>query len=148
MLININKDVQRMTKKCIKCDIEKELEEYPQYKKRNGEKAYRNVCRNCMNKQDRSSRTTGTGTRVYTKSDNDLTTHILSFTDAEVTELKQFVKERMQLKTETTPSKRIVKTFNVDECLYELVAKTAKESNMSISDTLNKILQSVFNKSY
>jgi hypothetical protein len=137
-----------MTKKCIKCDIEKDLKEYPQYTKRNGEKAYRNVCRDCMNKQDRSSRKTpGTGARVYTKSDNDLTTHILSFTDAEVTELKQFVKERMQLKTETTPSKRIVKTFNVEESLYELVAKTAKKESMSISDTLNKILQSFFNKS-
>lgn len=140
-------------KTCDKCGMEKPIESFREAVGKNGLKYRRNTCKQCQNEQ-RKKNTNKNEPVQYTKEpvqyakkiDNDLITHDMTFTDAEITELKQIAKERMQLKTETTPSKRIVKTFNVDECLYGLIAKTAKEESMSASDALNKILHNFFNK--
>lgn len=138
-----------MQKICIKCNTERDIEEFPPYKKRNGEKGYRNVCRECFNKQDRANRKTETQKEIktvtYTKPDNDLTAS-LQLTSAEILELKQIVKERIRLNTDITHSKRIVKSFNIDESLFKLIVESAKNNKLSNSDILNKVLQDFFNK--
>jgi len=137
-------------KTCNRCNIEKSIEEFSESTGKNGLKYRRNTCKECQNAQRKKNTNKSELIKytkepvLHTKSDNDLTTYIMTFTDAEITELKQIVKERMQLKIETTPSKRIVKTFNIKESLYLLLTKTAREETMSISDTLNKILQDFF----
>jgi len=43
------------TKICLHCNQQKSLESFGTFKKRNGEKDYRNVCKECQNKQRREN---------------------------------------------------------------------------------------------
>ncbi len=44
------------TKVCFHCELEKTLEKFPKYKKRDGTHSYRNVCQECFLKQSNESR--------------------------------------------------------------------------------------------
>lgn len=122
-------------KTCTKCGEEKELNNSNFIWKG---KYYLGECRECNNAKRRISNNSEIGGELMTKL-NDVEYGKLKSLLDNYNELMQVVNNKITLNT-IDKSKRIKKSFNIEEGLYIILEKHAKINNTSISDILNAVV--------
>jgi hypothetical protein len=141
---------------CLHCNLEKPLGEYSKYKNRDGTHSYRNVCKECKNKQEKLSRKTHktTSSVIIEKDDTDINFESEEwydmFSSKEIEKLKIVADKAddllkildMKVKfLKMEDKKRSPRSINIDDEMWVIVKQKSKETNLSYSDIVNSMLK-------
>lgn len=143
-------------KKCNKCGVEKEIDNFGVSKKKLTDgtiKEYqRNTCNQCLYGSKNTK--VKVGKKEFTKKENttleNKNPNYLEFSQLDIRELKEFLRERRDLKQYKNledKTKRVVKAFNIDNKLYDKLQKYSKTNKIGVSDALNILLTNAFRDS-
>jgi len=144
------------TKVCIKCNAKKIIEEYPKYKDRNGNYAYRNVCKTCFNIQ--SNKTKVKKTKNLVKNESNTEYEIIKpvgksmldlFSDSEILILKSLINNHNDImaivnnKLELSKIEDIKtkKSISISETIHKKILELSNKSNLNYSQVIENLIK-------
>ena len=154
-------------KVCKHCNNEKNIDEFPKYRGRNGLMSYRNVCKECKRKQEKRSKNKDKSS--YKQKENVKTIVTTPKTEKKISNtihnsnisvnLNNSQKEKLLKLIDNADSiinnidnkieisinenrvNRTIRSFNLDDNLYEIIKEKSHSHNISISDFVNLLLK-------
>ena len=133
-----------MKKICIHCNIEKDIEDFANYKSRNGEIHKRNVCKTCKTVQENKSK----GVKLH---ENETLIINKGLTNDEIVKIRKLLNyysdildlifHKVDLKQFDSKSERIRKTIKIDKSIDDFINKKVAETGRNYSDIANLIMK-------
>jgi hypothetical protein len=119
---------------CIKCKLQKENNEFWEYKNRKGEKRLRNTCKECMSKK----RVIVQDKKFVIKEDKQ------AFSEDQIEILKKMIDMYSGGGERPKKVNRMKKTYNIDKIYIQKIEILSQIKNLSQSDILEIVLQKYF----